>query len=431
MSKTRRKPRRLSRVRKTLSALGPGLITGASDDDPSGIGTYSQVGSQLGYGLLWMAVYTLPLMIAVQELCDRISLRTRLGLGVNLRKNYPRGVAFGAVLALLVANAVNLGADLEAVADGVDLLVGNVVPVLWLVIPISIGIFAFQAWGSYSLIFQTFRWMTVALLAYLATVVVVRPDLLVVIGATFVPQIHANSAYLVGLVAVLGTTISPYLFFWQASSEADEQKDDATSTSSRSSKGHRSLSDARRDVIVGMSLSQAVMWAIILTASAELHAHGITGISTAAQAAGALAPVAGPYAFVLFSIGLIGCGLLAIPVLSGSATYAIKEVTGMRGSFRDKPGQHPLFYTIVGIVTGIGVGLNLLRIDPIEALVYAAVINGLVAPPLIVLIYRLGNDRTVMGRLVSSPLSRALTLVTIVVMSAAAVGLVVSLLPIG
>ncbi|MDQ6774191.1 MAG: Nramp family divalent metal transporter [Candidatus Dormibacteraeota bacterium] len=405
--------------------MGPGLITGASDDDPSGIGTYSQVGSQFGFGLLWMAVFTFPLMSAIQELSGRIALHTGVGLGVSLRRKFPSWLVAICILALLVANTINVGADLGAVATGASLLTLGHVPELWLVIPVALLVLYMQFFLSYRTVFRIFKWLTLALFAYVVTGILARPPALQVLRATVIPHIELSPAFLAAVVAVLGTTISPYLFFWQASSEVDEMTAAGRNTEAARRGVHwTDLKAARADILIGMAFSQIVMYFIILTTATVLHAHGKTDIQTADQAAQALAPFLGPFAFVAFAMGMIGTGLLAIPILSGSAAYAVKEFMGWRGSLRSKPQSRPLFYGVIGLATLVGLGLNFLRIDPTRALFYAAVINGLVAPPLMVLMVLLGSDRKVMKDKVSGRLSLTLTGAASIAMTGAAIALV-------
>ena len=408
-----------------LQLLGPGLITGASDDDPSGIGTYSQVGSQFGYGLLWTALFTFPLMAAVQELCARIALRTNAGLGTTLRRRFPTPLVGLCVFALLVANTINVGADLGAVAAGGQLLSGGAVRGVWPVLAAGVLIGGLQLFSSYRVIFRLFKYLTLALFAYVATVFIVHPDAIAVVAATVVPHVELSSGFITALVAVLGTTISPYLFFWQASSEAQE------ASPQRGAGRHRHVRDdhlkaARIDIFIGMAFSQLVMYCIILTNGAVLHAHGLTNVQTAQDAASALRPLAGPFASVLFAIGLIGTGLLAIPILAGSAAYAVKEVAGFRGSLAIRVRHAPTFYGLIVLSLVVGVLMNTAGIDPIRALFVTAVINGIVAPPLLTLIVVLGSDRTVMGDNVSGVVSKVLTWSAVAVMSAAVVGLVVT-----
>src|SRR5216683_5413757 len=408
-----------------LQMLGPGLITGASDDDPSGIGTYSQVGSQFGYGLLWLALFTFPLMSAVQELCARIALQTGVGLGATLQRKFPRWLVGVAILGLLAANTFNVGADLGAVAAGGALLSHGTLQALWLVVPVALLIIVMQVFASYATIFKIFKWLTLALFAYVITAFFAHPPLLEVVRATFIPHVELSRDFVMALVAVLGTTISPYLFFWQASSEVDELAAAGATDPQRGRPGLKraELRAARADVLIGMAFSNLVMYFIILTSAAVLHAHGKTGVQTADQAAAALAPLAGPFAFIVFSVGLIGAGLLAIPILTGSATYAIKEFLGLRGSLASKPQQRPTFYVILIMATVVGVAMNFVHLDPIRALFISAVINGVVAPPLLLLIVLLGADVAVMKRYASGRLSLALTGMTTVFMAVAAIAM--------
>ena len=408
-----------------LQRLGPGLITGASDDDPSGIGTYSQVGSQFGYGLLWLALFTFPLMSAVQELCARIALQTGVGLGASLRRKFPRWLVGIAILGLLAANTFNVGADLGAVAAAGSLLSRGAVRALWLVVPVALLIILLQVFATYATIFKIFKWLTLALFAYVITAFFAHPALLEVLRATVIPHIEFSKDFVMALVAVLGTTISPYLFFWQASSEVDELAAAGATNPQAGRHGLRlsELRAARTDVLIGMAFSNLVMYFIILTSAAVLHAHGRTGVQTAAEAAAALAPLAGPFAFIVFSVGLIGAGLLAIPILTGSATYAIKEFLGLPGSLASTPRQRPTFYIILTLATVAGVAMNFMHLDPIRALFLAAVINGVVAPPLLLLIVLLGRDPAVMKRYVSGTLSLVLTAIATVFMALAAIAM--------
>ena len=412
---------------EVLRVLGPGLITGASDDDPSGIGTYSQAGSQFGFGVLWTAIFTFPLMLAVQEACARIALHTGVGLGTSLRRKFPSWLVGVCIVALFLANTINVGADLGAVAAAGALLTRGHVSAVWLIPPIAVVILLLQYELSYAVIFRLFKFLTIALFAYIATVIVTHPPLLKTIESTVVPHIELNSAFIGIIVAILGTTISPYLFFWQASSEVDEMRSRGLATElSRRGVSRRELKNARVDVLVGMAFSQLVMYSIILTGATVLHAAGKTSIATAAQAAEALQPVAGPFAFVLFSVGIIGTGLLAVPILSGSAAYAVKEFFGMRGSLADKARSRPAFYAILTLALAGGLVISLLGIDPIKALVITAIINGIVAPPMLALIALLGRDRRVMGRRTSGRLSNTLLWITTGVMTIAALALLVT-----
>ncbi|MEA2684363.1 MAG: hypothetical protein QOK05_2691 [Chloroflexota bacterium] len=407
-----------------LQLLGPGLVTGASDDDPSGIGTYSQVGSQFGYGLLWTALFTFPLMAAVQEMCARIALQTGVGLGVTLRRKFPPMLVGAAILALLAANTINIGADMGAVASGGSLLTRGAIHPVWLILPTTLLILGLQLFASYATLFRIFKWLTVALFAYVITAVVVHPSLLRVARSTLIPHFEFTAPFITALVAVLGTTISPYLFFWQASSEVDEMKA-AGQVREADRRGVKinEMKAARFDIFVGMLFSNLVMFFIILTSAAVLNAHGKTDIQTADQAAAALTPFAGPFAFVLFAAGMIGAGLLAIPILSASATYALKEFMRLPGSLAAKPQHRPTFYLILVLATVAGAVMNFVHIDPIRALFVTAVINGVVAPPLLILIVLVAGDRKIMKERVSGALSRTLTWTAAGLMSLAALAL--------
>ncbi len=408
-----------------LHVLGPGLITGASDDDPSGIGTYSQVGAQLGYGLLWTTLLTFPLMVSVQEMCARIALQTGQGLGVVLRRRFPTGLVGAAVAALVVANTINVGADLGAVAAGLGLLVGRV-PTMVFVVLAAVVVLGFQLFSTYTRLLTVFKWLTLALFAYVASLFLAHPDGRALLTGLFVPHMHLDATWITALVAILGTTISPYLFFWQASSEVDELR--ATGRR-RHRLRDRELRAARVDVFAGMAFSQVVMFCIIASTAAVLHAHGQTGVQTAQQAASALQPVAGRFATLLFAIGLVGTGLLAVPVLTGSAAYAVREVAGFGGGLALKPRYRPTFYAIIVVATLVGVLLNAVGLDPIKALFMTAVINGVVAPPLLALITMVASDRRIMGERACGRVSRSIAWVATGVMGAAAVALIVTLIP--
>jgi Mn2+/Fe2+ NRAMP family transporter len=412
-----------------LQLLGPGLITGASDDDPSGIGTYSQAGSQFGLGTLWLALFTFPLMVAVQEACARIALQTGVGLGVSLRRKFPTALVGVCIFALFCANTINVGADLGAVAAGGSLLTGSHVAPAWLVVPAAVLIGFMQLRLSYSIIFRVFKYLTLTLFAYVITVFVVHPQLLQTLESTLIPHLEFNKGFLGIVVAILGTTISPYLFFWQASSEVDEMKAAGARTErERRGTSRKEIKAARVDVTVGMLFSQLVMYSIILTSGTVLHGSGHDSIASAAQAAEALRPLAGPLAFLLFAFGMIGTGLLAIPVLTGSAAYAVKEFFGFRGGLSEKVRARPTFYGLIVIAILGGLAMNFLSIDPIQALVVTAIINGIVAPPILVLIALLARDRGVMQEHRSGFWSTSLVWIATTVMGVAATMLIITLL---
>jgi Mn2+/Fe2+ NRAMP family transporter len=315
------------------------------------------------------------------------------------------------------------------VAAAGSLLSRGALHALWLVVPVALLIIGMQMFATYATIFKIFKWLTLALFAYVVTAFFAHPSLLAVVKATVVPHIEFSKNFIMALVAVLGTTISPYLFFWQASSEVDELAAAGAAHPQARRHGLRlsEMRAARADVLIGMGFSNLVMYFIILTSAAVLHAHGKTDVQTADQAAAALAPLAGPFAFIVFAVGLIGAGLLAIPILTGSATYAIKEFFGFGGSLASKPQERPTFYVILTLATVAGVVMNFVHIDPIRALFIAAVINGVVAPPLLLLIVILGADRSIMKRYVSGKISLALTAMATVFMAVAAIAMFVTI----
>ncbi|HEX5455664.1 MAG TPA: Nramp family divalent metal transporter [Stellaceae bacterium] len=379
--------------------LGPGLITGASDDDPSGIATYSQAGAQFGYSLGWVMLVTWPLMAAIQEISARIGRVTGKGIAANLREHYSPHVLRGIVGLLLVANFINLGADLGAMGDALRLVVGG--PQGLYVILFAALCAILEIYSSYQRYVRYLKWMTLSLFAYVATVLVSHVAWSEVAYNVFVPQLRWQEDYLVIIVGVLGTTISPYLFFWQASEEAEEERVDpaARPLIETPEEAPREIRRIEFDTYLGMGFSNAVSLAIMVTAGATLHLHGITDVQTSEQAAEALRPIAGDAAFFVFALGIIGTGLLAIPVLAGSAAYALAEAMGWRTGLARAPREARAFYaTIVG-GTLIGVGINFVNIDPIKALFWTAVINGVVAVPLMVMMMLMSMRREVMGPL--------------------------------
>jgi NRAMP (natural resistance-associated macrophage protein)-like metal ion transporter len=410
--------------------LGPGLITGAADDDPSGIGTYSQAGAAFGVGLLWLALYLLPLVIAVQEMCGRIGLVCGRGIAGVIRRHYSRKVLFGAVLLLFIANTINVGADLGAMAASVQLL-APALPFRWLLVGFALSTLLFEIFIPYRYYAHVLKVLTLSLLAYVVTGIIVRPDWLTLLRATVVPQISFTPAYLALVIAVIGTTISPYLFFWQASEEVEEtelrhphMKDDPA-LRSHVKRWVRAL---RVDTAWGLLAASATFWFIVVATGVTLHADGnVVPITTAAQAAQALRPLAGDFAGVLFALGIIGTGLLAVPVLAGSAAYGIAEAFGWREGLSETLNHARGFYTVIAASTLVGLGLNFLGVDPIAALVYTAVINGIVAVPLLILILLVANNRTIMGDFRNRWLSNILGMLTTLLVTAAGVALIVSL----
>jgi NRAMP (natural resistance-associated macrophage protein)-like metal ion transporter len=385
-------------LRGALSKLGPGLITGASDDDPSGIATYSQVGAQLGYALLWTMVLSYPLMAAIQEICGRIGRVTGHGLAANLRKNYPRPVLFFVLALMSAANVFNLGADIGAMGSSVALLMPGTTKLF----TIAFGLASLLAvlFIPYTTYAKYLKWLTVSLFAYVAVAFLVHVPWRSVMSATLIPHMAINQESWVALIAVLGTTISPYLFFWQASQEVEEVKNNRGEKALKHApaQANAQLRRIHIDTLVGMAFSNAVAFFIILTAAATLHTHGITNVSTCAQAASALTPIAGHFAGALFVCGIVGTGLLAVPILAASAAYAISEGCKWKTSLQNSPRKAPGFYTVITFATAIGLIMNFFHIDPIKSLVWAAVLNGIVAAPLMAVIMLVASSRKVMGK---------------------------------
>jgi len=412
-------------VLRLLMLLGPGLITGASDDDPSGIVTYAQAGASLGYATLWMAWVTFPLMAAVQYICAKIGLVTKRGLAGVLREHYPKALLYAVVFLLLAANTINAGADVGAIAAGLNLLIP--IPIGVFVPIVVVVILALQVWGSYRLIARTFKWLTLALFAYIASSFCSHPDIYEILRGTLVPTIHFDAMFLTTLVGLLGTTISPYLFFWQASQEVEEKKSLSRKRLWRKKGATDSeLSYAAWDVNIGMSFSNVVMFFIILAFAATLFRAGPSDIQDAAKAAEALRPLAGNAAYILMALGLIGCGFLAVPVLTGSSAYAVCEAFGWKNGLNKKCRDAKWFYGFIIGATVVGALINYIGINPMTALFWTAVLNGFLAPPLLVVIMLISNNRAVMGKRVNSLSINVLGWATTVAMFAAAVGLVAS-----
>ena len=412
-------------LRKFFGLLGPGVITGASDDDPSGIGTYSAAGASLGYATLWTALVTFPLMTAVQYICAKVGMVSGQGLAGVLRRHYPRWVLYPAVALLVVANTINAGADIGAIAAGVNLLVP--IPQAWLIFPVGLAILVLQVWGSYRLIANTFKWLCLALLAYVGAAFLARPDWPAVVRGTLLPEIHFDTAYLVTLVAILGTTISPYLFFWQTNQEVEEEKALGRKRLwQRRGATDRELRYAWWDVAAGMFFSNLVMYFIILATAATLHRAGQTDIKDAAQAAEALRPLVGDAATVLRAVGLIGTGLLAVPILTATGAYAVCEAFGWRSGLDERPRRAWQFYAIMAASTVVGLLLNYAGVNPISALFWTAVLNGFLAPPLLVVLMLVAGNRAVMGRRVNGLTLNVLGWATTAIMFAAAAGLVLT-----
>ncbi|MFM5883851.1 MAG: NRAMP family divalent metal transporter [Novosphingobium sp.] len=388
--------------RSALDVLGPGLVTGAADDDPSGIGTYSQVGAQFGYGMAWTMLFGFPLLASIQAICARIGAVTGRGIAQNLRRHYPPALLRVVVVLLLIANVINIGADLGAMGA----VLGLIVPGPMLLFTALLGVLSvlLEVFISYDRYARILKWTTLSLFSYVAVAFVAGVPLGEALRGTLIPSFTFDRDHAMALVAIFGTTISPYLFFWQAGQEVEEQHRrhiKPLHVSPRAVAGVE-LKRIRTDTLVGMGFSHLTALFIIVATAATLHAHGVTTIDSAAQAAQALRPIAGNFAFALFAIGIIGTGLLAVPVLAGSAAYAVSEAFDWTEGLNRKPREAKAFYAVIALATMGGAALNFIGIDPMKALYWAAVVNGLLAPPLMVVTMLIAQNRKVMGKLVLS-----------------------------
>ena len=384
--------------RRLWDFLGPGLITGASDDDPSGIATYSQIGAQYGYSMAWTMLFSYPLMAGIQEISARIGRVTGEGVAGNLRRHYPAWILRAMIGLLIVANVINLGADLGGMADALRLMVGG--PSEAYVVAFALVCCGLEVFSRYDRYVAILKWTTLSLLAYVATVLAVKISWRDVAFHTLVPELSWDHDAIVGIVAVLGTTISPYLMFWQASEEAEDERvaSDAEPLLMAPGQAPREFRRIHLDTYVGMAYSNLVALGIIITTAATLHEHGITFIQTSAQAAEALRPIAGPFAFAVFALGIIGTGLLAIPVLAGSVAYAVGEALGWPVGLARLPHEAKAFYGTIVVSTCLGIAITLVALDPITALFWSAVINGIIAVPLMVIMMVMSANPAVMGQ---------------------------------
>jgi NRAMP (natural resistance-associated macrophage protein)-like metal ion transporter len=402
--------------------LGPGLITGAADDDPSGISTYSVAGAATGYSMLWLTLVSTPMMAVIQGMCARIAMVNGEGLAAVVRKRFPRWIAYALAGLVIAANTFNLGADLGGMADATRLIVH--VPVDALTFFFGLALLAATTWLPYPAIARVFKWLTLSLFAYVVTAFVAHPPWLTVLRHFAVPQIHVNSAWLSTMVGVLGTTITPYLFFWQSSLMVEEDKEAGKTTlSERRGTDATSVRTMHADVNAGMIFSNLVAFFIIVTTASTLGAAGRHDISTAQQAAQALRPLAGRFAELLFTLGMIGTGMLAVPVLAGSSAYVAAQTFRFREGLGEPVRRAPRFYLIIAAGMLVGIGMNLLRIDAIKALFWSAVLNGVAAVPLLAAIVWLASDRSVMKEWTSSPLARVWGWATFALMAAATGGM--------
>jgi len=403
--------------------LGPGLITGAADDDPSGIATYSQAGSQFGYNILWTALLTYPLMVAIQMISARIGRASGHGLATNIRCHYPAWLLYSAVMLLLAANIINIAADLSAMGAAVNLVIGG--PARLYIFGLALLSIFLQVFIPYKHYVKFLKWMTLVLFAYVGIIFAVKVPWGTVALRTLIPHISWSNEYATTVVAVFGTTISPYLFFWQASQEVEElnTKETQQALTQDPLEGPSTLKRIRLDTVIGMGFSNVIAFFIVLTAAATLHAHGITNIQTSSQAALALKPIAGEFAFLLFSIGIIGTGLLALPVLAGSAAYAMAGAFKWPNSLEAKPRLDKNFYGIIVLACVAGVAITFTPIDPIKALYWSAVINGVVSVPIMVLLMFMVMNRNIMGEFVAPFILRSLGWLATAVMGLAALGM--------
>jgi len=383
-----------------LARLGPGLITGASDDDPSGIGTYSQAGAQVGFGIGWTMLLTYPLMAAIQEISARVGRVTGHGIAGNVCRHFPAPVLWFLLVLLFIANTINIAADLGAMADALRLLIGGP-GVLYVAVFGYVSVLA-QIFMAYSRYVAILKWLTLVLFAYVIALAVVKVPWSEALHGLLVPSIQWNATFLTTLVALLGTTISPYLFIWQSSQEAEEQRIDPDKKPLKQTPSQTSeeFTRIRIDTLVGMAFSNIIGIAIIMTTAATLHANGTTNIETSTQAAEALRPLAGVFAETIFALGIIGTGLLAIPVLAGSTAYAIGEGRRWSVGLSRKPEKAVAFYAALAVSVLLGIGLNFTPLNPIKALYWSAVINGVLAPPVMVLLMLLVRKEQVMGKLI-------------------------------
>ncbi|TWJ04492.1 NRAMP (natural resistance-associated macrophage protein)-like metal ion transporter [Mucilaginibacter frigoritolerans] len=416
-----------AKIKGFWRVLGPGLVTGAADDDPSGIATYSQTGAQFGYGQLWTALYMLPLMTAVQEACARIGLVTGKGITTIVKEQYSKTVLYAVVGLVVIANTINIGADLGAMAASAQLLVH--IPFIVLTLAFTTIILLLEVFTNYKVYSKILKWLAITLLAYPITLFIVHQPWGTIFKATVVPHFEFSFAFFFIITGVLGTTISPYMFFWEASQEVEEDTEKNLIKNGKINISWISVRKMRVDNTFGMLFSEFATWSIIVVAATVLHASGVKDIKTAADAAKAIEPLvhsfphAGFLSKLIFSIGVIGLGLLAIPVLSGSAAYSVSEALNWKASLNLKLKKAPGFYAIIIAATIIGLLLNFIGIDPVKALVYAAVLNGVAAVPLLFLILKIAANEKIMGEFKSGWLSTTILWITFIAMGAAAIAM--------
>jgi len=419
----------LNYLKKLFKKIGPGFITGAADDDPSGVATYSQTGAIFGFSQLWLALFSFPFMVVIQQMCGRIGMVTGKGLAGVIRTHYSKPVLYFAVSLLMIANTINIGADLGAMATSAQMLLG--LPFLFWLFLMTGFIIILEVFVTYRTYSKILKYLALTLFAYVLTAFIVKPDWGIIAKSTVFPQIQFSGDYLLNVVAILGTTISPYLFFWQGSQEVEEEISDGKISDMGARKPRvtrKNVANLNWDTILGMFFSQAIMFFIIITTAATLHANGITKIETASQAAEALRPVAGNFAYLLFAAGIIGTGLLAVPILAGSSAYAVAETIGLKEGLSKKFGLAPGFYGVIAASTLIGMLISWLGIDPIKALYYAAALNGLAAPPLMALVILTANNKKIMGKFVNKRTANIVGWMIVLVMTLAGILLIIDLL---
>lgn len=408
--------------RRLLRVLGPGLITGASDDDPSGISTYSVAGATAGLSVLWLALFTTPMMCVVQGMCARIGMVTGFGLAANMRKHVAAWIVYPIAVLVVVANTFNVGADLEGMAASARLVLGLPEP-FW-VVCFGTALILAQVFWSYKRLVTVIRYLALCLVAYVITAFVVHPNWGQVLQYAILPHVRFDAAWITTVVGVLGTTITPYLFFWQSALMVEEDKDRGRVTlSDRRGSSEEEVADAHLDVNMGMLASNAVMFFIIVTTASTLGAHGKHEVTSAQDAAEALRPLAGNFTYWLFTLGMVGTGLLAIPALAGSSAYVLAETFAFRSGLGEEPKRAWRFYLALVLGVVIGMLMGVLRVDPIKALFWSAVVNGLVAVPLVAIVVWIATQEKIMGRWVASPIARAWGWTTAAVMALAAIGM--------
>ncbi len=408
-----------SLIQRLKKAVGPGVITGIADDDPSGIATYSQTGAMFGYGQLWLALFSYPFMVSIQEMCARIGLVTGTGLAGILKKHYSRPILFGAIALLAITNIINIGADLGAMAAATQLVLPiSFVPALLILTAITILTEVFIPYPKYV---SFLKYLALTVFAYIIAAFAVKQDWGLILNATLIPHFEWNTAYILNVTAMLGTTISPYLFFWQADEEVEEElmHHKIRAMGRGVPKITRAdITQMRTDTAFGMFISNLVTFFIIITAAATLGANGITSVTSAAQVAESLRPLAGDFSSLLFTLGIVGTGLLAVPVLAGSAAYAIAEAANWSEGLSKTFTQARGFYLVIIVATLVGILVNLSPINPMTMLYYAAILNGLLAPPLMILILLVGNNKKIMGDRTTGKLGNFFGIIITILMSA-------------